>query len=343
MAHKIILDIDNALTLPAQDTDDALALALALVSPELELVGVTTCAGNCRTRQSTRNTLRLLQIADAMQVPVAEGRAEPFLRDRRAHFRYLEHKSAGPQGRYWRNLPEPPPVEGAPLEIPAHEFIGRALERYVGELTFVALGSLTNLALALLVAPERAKSIKQVVHMGGSFQPLTGRPFVWSTPDIPDHVWQTTLRFNAAFDPEASAVVFRSGAPLTFITANVTCQVFQRPAHLDRLQASNAAFHRFIYTYARPWVEWSMAERRLPGAHMHDPLTVACVIDPSFCRLETLYLDQEAFLKGRAPWLVHDPEGLPVRVATDVDRERFESFLAERLTHPVRPVYRATS
>ena len=76
---------------------------------------------------------------------------------------------------------------------------------------------------------------------------------------------------------------------------------------------------------------------------MHDPLTVACVIDPSFCRLETLYLDQEAFLKGRAPWLVHESEGLPVRVATDVDRERFESFLAERLTHPVRPVYRATS
>ncbi|MBL0714589.1 MAG: nucleoside hydrolase [Desulfosarcina sp.] len=95
MTSKIIMDIDNALTLPAQDTDDAIALALALVSPELELVGITTCAGNCRTPQSTCNTLRLLQAADVPRIPVVEGRSEPLIRDRRAHFHYLERKSAG--------------------------------------------------------------------------------------------------------------------------------------------------------------------------------------------------------------------------------------------------------
>ena len=339
MAQKIILDIDNALTLPAQDTDDALALALSLVSPEVELVGITTCAGNCRTHLSTRNTLRLLQAAGATGIPVAEGRAEPLQRDRKAHFRYLAHKSAGPQGRYWQDLPEPPAVELSPLPIPAHDFIGQALARFPDELIYVALGSLTNLALALRAAPDRAKTIRQVVHMGGSYQPPEGPPFVWSTPDIPDEVWQTTLRFNTAFDPEASAEVFRSGVPLTFVTANVTSRVFQRPVHLDRLRAVETPFHRFLHTYARPWVDWSIAERRLPGAHMHDPLTVATIIDPSFCRLETLYLDHATFLKGQDPWLVHDPVGPPVQVATDVDRERFETFLAERLTHPVRPIY----
>ena len=339
MAQKIILDIDNALTIPVQDTDDALALALALVSPELELVGVTTCAGNCRTHQSTRNTLRLLQAAGAVNVPVAEGRAGPLKRDRKAHFRYLAHKSAGPQARFWRDLPDPPTVELAALDVPAHAFTTRLLNRFPGELVYVALGSLTNLALALEASPGLARRIKQVVHMGGSFEPRSGPPFVWSTPDIPDEVWRTTLRFNTAFDPEASAVVFRSGAPLTFITANVTSRVFQRPAHLELLRATPTPFHRFLHTYTRPWVEWSIAERRLPGAHMHDPLTVAAVVDPAFCRLETMYLDSRAFLRGHSPWLVDEPAGPPVQVATDVDRTRFETFLAERLTRAVQPIY----
>ncbi len=340
MAQKIILDIDNALTIPVQDTDDALALALALVSPELELVGVTTCAGNCRTDESTRNTLRLLQTAGAVNVPVAEGRSAPLVRDREAHFRYLAHKSAGPQARFWHHLPEPPQTELTALEIPAHAFTAQALTRFPNELVYIALGSLTNLALALEASPGLARKIKRVIHMGGSFEPISGPAFVWSTPDIPDDVWRTTLRFNTAFDPEASAAVFRSGAPLTFITANVTSRVYQRPSHLERLRATDTPFHRFLHTYARPWVEWSIAERKLPGAHMHDPLTVAAVIDPAFCRLETLYLDTAALLEGRTPWLVREPAGPPVQAAIDVDQARFEAFLAERLTREVLSIYR---
>jgi purine nucleosidase len=340
MVQKIILDIDNALTLPAQDTDDALALALALVSPELELLGITTCAGNCRTPQSTCNTLRLLQVADASRVPVAEGRAAPFIRDRRAHFHYLEHKTAGSQARYWQHLPALPAPDLMPLALSAHEFIRQMLSQFPGEVVYIALGSFTNLALALLIEPGLADSLPQVVHMGGVFQPATGPPFVWSTPDIPDDIWQTTLRFNTSFDPEAAAVVFRSGVPLTFVPANVTSRVFQRPAHLDRLQAIPSPYQQFLHAYARPWVDWSIAERKLPGAHMHDPLAVATVIDPTFCRRETLYLDDKVFLSGENPWLVHSPAGPPVQVATDVDSARFEAFLAERLCRPVLPSYR---
>lgn len=98
-------------------------------------------------------------------------------------------------------------------------------------------------------------------------------------------------------------------------------------------------FHRYLHTYARPWVDWSIAVRQLPGAHMHDPLTVGVLIDPGFCRLETLFLDEDAFLSGRSPWINGGPGGLPVEVATDVDAPRFEAFLAERLTGPVLPVY----
>jgi purine nucleosidase len=338
---KVILDIDNALTLPVQDTDDAIALALALVSPELEVVGITTCAGNCTTPQSTMNTLRLLQLADAAAIPVAEGCTEPLFRDRRAHFRYLAAKSTGAEAHYWRSVPQPPAVEIDPLSMPAHEFIHRTIALAPGEITYIALGSFTNLALALLTAPDLAPKIKQVVHMGGMFQPSETAPFVWSTPDIPDEVWRSTLRFNTTFDPEASEVVFRAGVPLTFITANVTHRVFQRPEHLDRLAAVPTPFHRFLYTYIRPWVEWSVGERRLPGAHMHDPLTVAAVIDSTFCDLETFNLDEQAFRDGQSPWLDRQSGGRPVQVATDVDASRFEAFLASRLTQPILTAYRA--
>ncbi|MBL0714590.1 MAG: nucleoside hydrolase [Desulfosarcina sp.] len=237
------------------------------------------------------------------------------------------------------NLPELTAPDLKRSAIPAHDFIVRTLKQYPGKITYIALGSFTNLALALLIEPGLAETLKQVVHMGGVFQPLEGTPFIWSTPDIPDNIWQTTLRFNTAFDPEASTVVFRSGVPLTFITANVTCRVFQRPSHLDRLEAVTSPFHRFLHAYARPWVNWSIAERQLPGAHMHDPLTLAMVIDPTFCRLDTLYLDDKAFSDGQSPWLSYAPVGRPVRVATDVDSHRFETFLADRLCHPVLPAY----
>ena len=94
MPRKIILDIDNALTIPAQDTDDALALALALVSPELEALACTTCAGNCRTPQSTRNTLGMLQAGSLKPLPAAEGHPGALSRDRERHFRYRDRGSA---------------------------------------------------------------------------------------------------------------------------------------------------------------------------------------------------------------------------------------------------------
>jgi purine nucleosidase len=340
MAQKVILDIDNALTIPAQDTDDALALALALVSPELDVLGCTTCAGNCRTPQSTLNTLRLLTMGDVNALPVAEGHPTALARDREAHFRYLATKSEGPESRYWSHLPEPPATPLTADPRPASEFILQTARHHPGEVIFLALGALTNLALALLEDPDTAALIKGVVHMGGAFDPADGSPFVWHTPDIPEDIWRTTLRFNTVFDPEASAVVFRAGIPVTLVPANVTSLVFQRPAHLEKLKAGGTPWHRYIETYARPWVEWSIHERRLPGAHMHDPLTVAMVIDPSFCRLASMDLSVPALLTGKGSWLSLDAGGLPVKAAAEVDASRFETWLAERLQAPPLERYR---
>jgi len=338
--EKIILDIDNALTIPAQDTDDAMALALALVSPELELLGCTTCAGNCHTRQSTVNTLRMLEIADVHHLPVAGGREAPFHRDREPHFRYLEKKTGGREKTYWDKLPPPPDPVLLPSPLKAHEFLIDTIRSHPNEVTVVCLGSFTNLALALLVAPDLADLVKEVVHMGGSFESDPDSPFVWRTPDIPDEIWRTTLRFNTVFDPEASAVVFRSEIPVTLVTANVTTRVFQYRRDMEKLLEADTPFHRHLHHWGTPWVVWSEKERRLPGAHMHDPLAVGILIHPAFCRLEEMRIDVQCLLAGTPGWLNPEFGDAAVRAAVDVDVTRFESFLTERLASPVLAKYR---
>jgi purine nucleosidase len=339
--HKIILDIDNGLGLPVTDTDDALALALALTSPEIELLGITTCAGNCTTAQSTRNTLVQMALAHRREIPVAEGRADPLLRSRAAHFAYLEAKSAGPGSRFWSHLPSPPSPKHAASSLKAHELIVQQVRRHPGEVTMVATGSLTNLALALLTDPELAGLLKGVVHMGGGFEPDRegDDPLIWETPDIPPEVWRDTLRFNPLFDPEATAIVCLSGVPLTLVPVNVTAKVFQRPQHLEILARNTSAFHQHLHRYARPWVQWSQADRLLPGAHLHDPLALALVVVPDLVRYRCLWVDVERLLALNDSWLRELPQeagrrGSEVIVAVSVDAEGSEAWINERLAAP---------
>lgn len=331
--HKVILDIDNAFTIPAQDTDDAMALALALTSPEIELLGCTSCAGNCRTWQSTENTLRMLEIAGRGDIPVAAGREQPFLENVEPSLRYLEEKTASPERVYWDEVPPPIKPRLSPSPLKAHEFIIETVKKYPGEVTIVKEGSLTNLALALLVEPEIASLVKEVVHMGGSIGVSN-----WGevgTPDIPGYAWQHILRFNTEFDPEATEIVIRSGIPFTFVTGNVTGRVFQYLEDMERIKAAGTPFHQHIYDYGKPWVEWSIKERRLVGAHMHDPLSLAVVIDRSFCKIVDMHCNLKRFHAVEYPYLTLGEEEPQVKVAVDVDKVRFERWLAERLASPL--------
>ena len=111
-------------------------------------------------------------------------------------------------------------------------------------------GALTNLALALREAPDIAGCIREVVHMGGVFVPRQDagreRAFEWATPDVPAEVWEHTLRFNTWYDPEATAVVLRSGMPVRLVTANVTVHVFMRLEDVARIRQSGGAWRRFL-------------------------------------------------------------------------------------------------
>ncbi len=249
MPTKVIIDLDNAFTLPAQDTDDGMALALALASPELDLLACTTCAGNCRAEQSTANTLAMLALAGRGEIPVATGPTAPLGRDREAHLRYLEAKTAGPEARFWDGMPPSPAHTLTADDRPAHQLIIDLARQHPGQITFIALGSLTNLALALQAAPEVVGLIKEVVHMASCTLPpsLARRKIEWHTPDIPDPVWRETLRFNTGYDPEAAAIVFRSGLPLRLLGIDVTTLVYQRPQDLLPLAQSDNPFQRHLH------------------------------------------------------------------------------------------------
>ena len=330
--HKIILDVDTANGMPVRDIDDGLAIAMALASPEIELLGCMTCGGNCRTHESTINTLRILEVAGRGDIPVAEGRENPFLQDVSASFDYLETRSVK-YGDYWKDMPLLPEPTLSPSPLKAHEFIIEMVKKYPGEVIIVKEGSLTNLALALSVEPEIAPLVKEVVHMGGHVGSVD-----WEragTPDTPGHLWRDTIRMNTEFDPEATVIVIRSSIPFRFVTG-ISRDVLLTPEDVDRIEAVGSPYHEFLAQTSHPWVEFNVAVRNLPGAPMWDPLTLAVVIDPSFCYFVDMRFDAERFRVWEYPYLYISPDTPQVRVSMGpVRAERAHKMLLERLTAPL--------
>ncbi len=329
--HKIILDIDNATGIPARDVDDGLAIALALASPELDLLGITTCAGNCRTTESTDNTLRMLELVDRTDIPVAAGRDDPLIQNVSASLEYLQGWTRN-YGYLWEGSPVLPPARTKPIKQPAHEFIIEMVKKHPGQVTIVKEGSLTNLALALLVEPEIAPLVKGVVHMGGDFgTPWYATPGAAAVDDDPA-IWRHIVRMNTVYDPEATTIVVQSGIPFTFVTSKICARVLLRPEDVNAIAAVGTPYHDYIAGVSRPWVRWQTDFRGRKGACMWDPLTLALVYEPDFCVLAPMRCDLDKFRAWEFPWLFPDHNGPQVRVTVDVMDEKFERHLVKRLT-----------
>ena len=340
--HKVIMDVDNALGMLG-DVDDGLAIALALASPEIELLGCTTCGGNCRAHESTINTLRILEMAGRGDIPVAEGRDRPLMQDVSASFDLIEQRRAELTPIYWSKVPPMPEPTLRPVPLKAHEFIIETVKKHPGEVTIVKEGALTNLALALLIEPEIAPLVKAVVHMGGS----VGYPCWAADPESPGYAaWRYVLRMNTEFDPDATEIVVRSGIPFTFVTDTVTLRVKLCGQDLDRIQTVGTPYHRFLATAVRPWLEYNAhdsnrydhfaaGDQQRDGIYMHDELTLGVVFDPSFCKFVDMHCDLERFRNWEYPYLYPGGETPQVRVAVDVDAGRFEKLFVDRVAAPL--------
>ena len=323
--QRIILDTDPGV-------DDAMAIFLALRSPELKIEAITAVSGNVPLAITLPNALRLVEIAGRPDVPVAGGAATPLVR-RLVTARYVH----GNNGLGGVEFPEP---KLKPVAEPASELIRRIVHTSPGEITIVAVGPLTNVATALKADPGLAAQIKTIVMMGGS---LSGGNI---TP---------AAEFNFYVDPEAARIVFDSGVPLTMVGLDVTHKVLLTEEHLKVLEGARTPVSQAAGRITRATLERMRKGRDVTVVAMHDPLTVAHLIDPTILTLKDYYVQIETsgeFTAGESVGYAYGPartsppmnNGLPepempeavfksnTKVAVGVDSDKFFRLLLPRLT-----------
>lgn len=253
MPKKIIIDTDPGI-------DDAMAILFALRSPEVEVIGLTTIFGNVHTGLATQNALRLVEFAGQPDIPVAQGASLPLV----APLEGIADFVHGADGL--GNINMPPPA-GRPSNLPAAQFIVQTVMAHPGQVTLVAIGPLTNLALALALEPALVNNVAGVVIMGGAVT-VNGNV----TP---------AAEANIIHDPHAADVVLTAGWPVVLVGLDVTMQTVMTGDYLAKLKSNGSAVGEFVYNISRFYQDFHYQAHGLEGCHTHDPSAIAYVIDPS--------------------------------------------------------------
>jgi inosine-uridine nucleoside N-ribohydrolase len=299
VSTRLLLDCDPG-------HDDAIALLLALASPEVELLGVTTVSGNQTLEKTTANAIRVLDLAGRADVPVAAGAGAPLVRER-----FVAAYVHGESGLDGPALP-PPSRQSA-----AEHAIDFLAERVAGA-TLVATGPLTNVGLLLALHP--AARPDRIVVMGGAIAEGNVTP---------------AAEFNVWADPEAAARVFASGIDVTMVGLDVTHRALMTRAHAERLRARGEVGR----VVAELWDFFSGFHARTYGCEdspIHDAVAIAHVLRPGL--LETLERNVEVdcaseLCRGRTVVDLWNRTGRPANahVAVGIDSDAFLELLVERL------------
>lgn len=260
---RVIIDTDPGV-------DDALALLLAMRSPELKIEGITPVAGNVPLELTLPNALRMVEIAGRTEIPVAAGAKSPLFR--RLVTAAYAHGENGLGGAVF---PEP---TTKPIAQPASQFIREVVRKYPREVTLITIGPLTNVANALNSDSELASLIPRLVMMGGS---LSGGNI---TP---------AAEFNIYVDPEAARIVFQSGIPITMVGLDVTRRTSLTDDHVRVLEAAQNPVSQAAAKIARNAIDHTRSQGFLVGPNMHDSLAVAAFLDPSILKWRDYYVDVE--------------------------------------------------
>jgi len=296
--HIVLVDTDIG-----DDIDDALALALVLRSPEIDLQGVTTVFGN--TLQRARLAAHLLQIFDRADVPIAAGIETPLL---------LRHRPSGvPQAAILDDRAKLPAVSAR--SGPA--LIIEAALAYYGRLSVICLGPLTNIATALRLEPRLFMAIGSIMMMGG-------------TSGFPMPEW------NVRSDAQAAQIVLGAGIPVTMVGWNVTMRCQLRERDIQRLQRDGSPqaqlLNHLLATWRRHRPRW---HSELP--YLHDPLTVAALCCPELFQFAemTVRVPTHGLLKGfMLPRLLNGPL---IHAAVSVQVEEAREWVMHRLLTPSSP------
>lgn len=312
---KIIIDTDPGI-------DDAMAIFVALQSPEVEVIGLTTIYGNVYTTLATRNALHLLDIAGRTDIPVAEGSHVTITKGTKLRIADFVH---GTDGLGNQNFPAP---NGKPIEQNAADFLVQQASLYPGKVTVVALGPLTNIALAIQSDPAFVKNIGQIVVLGGAFT-VNGNV-------------NPAAEANIFGDPDAADVVFISGADVLAVGINVTHQVVLTDSDRDELAKSNGKFAKYLDKILGVYFNYHHDAYSTKGVYLHDPTALLAAVDPSLItytegvvRVQTIGITRGLTLfynKQKRFAVVTEWSDKPsVKVAVTVDAPKVLKLVLERL------------
>jgi inosine-uridine nucleoside N-ribohydrolase len=300
---RIIIDTDPGV-------DDAVAILLALRSPELQVEAITAVSGNVPLELTLPNALRLVEIAGRTNIPVAGGASHPLTR-RLVTARYAH----GNNGLGGVEFPAP---SIKPSSETANEILRRIIRENPGEITLAAVGPLTNIATLLRSDPEIAGLIRGIAIMGGS---LSGGNI---TP---------SAEFNFYADPEAARIVFDANLPLTMVGLDVTRKVLLTEDHVKSLEASRDPAGQAAGKIMRATIERVRKGSGSPTVAMHDPLTIAWLIDPGILTLRDHYVEVET----SGEWTAGESVGFtraPMRRSAPLETSESETPEPEQMFKP---------
>ncbi|WP_239616486.1 nucleoside hydrolase [Cohnella mopanensis] len=305
-AKKIIIDCDPG-------HDDAIAILLAGANPGVELLGITTVAGNAEVDKTTINALKVCEIAGLLDTPVAKGAPQPLVRKRETAADI--HGDSGMDGPI---LPTPTMTMS---EEHAVDFIIRQLLASDGDITLVPTAPLTNIAMAMRKEPAIIPKIREIVLMGGG---TFGN-------------WTPAAEFNIFVDAEAAKVVFESGVPLTMFGLDLTHKAQATPEIQERIKQIGNPISDFVVELLQFFMHTYKEVFGFEGAPIHDACCVVYCIDPSIFTYRDLRVDIETKGEFSYGMTVVDMLGVTgkepnVKVALDLDQDKFWQLMVDTLS-----------
>ncbi|MFT8424635.1 MAG: pyrimidine-specific ribonucleoside hydrolase RihA [Liquorilactobacillus sp.] len=304
---KIIIDCDPG-------HDDALALVMAVAAPDLDILAVTTSAGNQTPDKTLNNAMRMLTLLKQRNIPVAGGNKKPLMQDL-----IVAENVHGETGLDGAVLPDP---DFMPAKIPAVQLIAETLSSAAEPVTLVVTGPMTNIALFLQIYPQLKTKIAQIVFMGGAMN--TGN-------------YTPSSEFNIAVDPESAKIVINSGLPLVMAGLNLThqAQIYQEEIEnirkIDNEVAHSTAGQLDFYGIYYGQDKWGFK-----GIPLHDPCTIAWLQHPEYFEGADYHVDVEVagtLTRGETVVDRFNLLNLPknVHVLTTVQRQKFIQLLTDAI------------
>ncbi|WP_075528313.1 nucleoside hydrolase [Sporosarcina ureilytica] len=305
---KVILDVDTGI-------DDAYAIIYAIESKQLDLLGITGVNGNVPIDYVMKNTKKILKLIGNEEINVYKGASLPLLTEPNHEFRVHGKDGIG-------DALDHITVDDEESDVFAPDFMIEQAKKHKGDITFIMVGPLTNLALALRKEPRLAEWVSEVVIMGGL---VTKAGMGNKLPNA---------EFNIFADAEAAKIVFHSGLPLKLVGLDVTHKTFLTRERMEELKGTK--YYDFIVESSEIFRGFSKAKYGIDGCALHDPLTIGVAIDASIVQTEKHFVEVETKSELNYGQTICDFRGIwkkepNMEVCLDVENEKFVSMFIDTL------------